>query len=113
MWDVEATPEAEEWLMSLDLDDFARIAAAIDLLAASGPALGRPTVDRIAGSRHHNMKELRSRGGHLRMLFAFDPRRTAVLLLGGDKRGDWSGWYERNVPRADDIYDRHLRDLAT
>jgi len=55
------------------------------------------------------MKELRSFGGHLRALFAFDPKRRAIVLLGGDKRGDWTGWYERNIPIADDHYDEHLR----
>jgi len=46
--------------------------------------------------------------GHLRALFAFDPRRRAIILLGGDKSGDWTGWYERNVPRADALYDEYL-----
>ena len=57
------------------------------------------------------MKELRSFGGHLRALFAFDPKRRAIVLLGGDKRGDCSGWYERTIPIADDLYDEHLRNL--
>jgi hypothetical protein len=69
-------------------------------------------VDSIKGSRHHNMKELRSIGGNLRALLAFDPNRRAVVLLGGDKTGDWKGWYERNVPLADKLYDRHLRALG-
>ncbi len=112
MWAIEATAEAEEWLMSLGGEDFARIGAAIDLLEDRGPALGRPTVDRIAGSRHHNMKELRSRGGILRILFAFDPRRAAILLVGGDKTGDWTGWYDTHVPIADDLYDKHLSELS-
>ena len=68
-------------------------------------------MDSITGSRHSNMKELRSFGGHLRALFAFDPRRTAIVLLGGDKRGDGRGWYERSVPRADDLYDAYLDEL--
>jgi len=80
----------------------------MDLLATYGPALGRPAVDTIKGSRHPNMKELRSFGGHLRALFAFDPLRRAIVLLGGDKAGDWSAWYERNVPHADDLYDEYL-----
>lgn len=80
--------------MSLEPAGAGRIAAAVDDLESKGPALGRPFVDSIKGSRHHNMKELRSVGGYLRMLFAFDPRRTALLLLGGDKRGNWTGWYE-------------------
>jgi hypothetical protein len=57
------------------------------------------------------MKELRSVGGHLRLLFAFDPRRTAIVLLGGDKTGDWAGWYERNIPIADDLYDAYLVEI--
>jgi hypothetical protein len=111
MWDVEATPEAEEWLLSLDSDDFRKMAAAIDLLQERGPSLGRPTVDRIGQSRHRNLKELRSRGGHLRLLFAFDPRRRAILLVGGDKTNEWRRWYDRNVPLADDLLDEHLREV--
>jgi len=95
----------------LSVNDQQAIAGAIDLLAGKGPALGRPAVDSITSSRHQNMKELRSFGGHLRALFVFDPRRTAIVLLGGDKRGDWTGWYERNVPLADDLYDDYLIEL--
>jgi hypothetical protein len=87
------------------------MAGAIDLLEERGPGLGRPAVDSIESSRHSNMKELRSFGGNLRALFAFDPRRTAIVLLGGDKTDDWSGWYEQNIPAADDLYDEYLRDL--
>jgi len=77
-----------------------------------GPMLGRPCADAIAGSRHRNMKELRSAGGHLRALFAFDPRRRAVILMGGDKTNDWRGWYTRNIPLADKLYDSHLRSIG-
>jgi hypothetical protein len=86
------------------------VAAALDQLERHGPRLGRPFVDSIKRSRHHNMKELRSVGGHLRALFAFDPRRRAVVLLGGDKTNDWKGWYARSIPRADQLYTRHLRN---
>src|SRR4051812_8756296 len=113
MWEVETTRDVERWLMSLSSDDFEKIAAAIDMVEEGGPMLGRPTVDRIERSRHHNMKEIRSRGGNLRVLFAFDPRRTAILLLGGDKTDDWTGWYERNIPIADRLYDEHLSELRT
>jgi hypothetical protein len=54
------------------------------------------------------MKELRSTGGHVRILFAFDPARQAILLLGGDKTGNWKGWYQENIPQADELYDKHL-----
>lgn len=56
------------------------------------------------------MKELRSFGGHLRALFALDPKRRAIVLMGGDKTGDWTGWYERNIPAADQLYDHYLRE---
>jgi hypothetical protein len=111
-WKVELTLEAEDWYMALDGEDAHRMAAAFDELERRGPVLGRPFVDSIKRSRHHNMKELRSVGGHLRALFAFDPRRRAVVLLGGDKSGDWKGWYARNIPVADKLYDRHLRSLG-
>ncbi|MBV9941654.1 MAG: type II toxin-antitoxin system RelE/ParE family toxin [Solirubrobacterales bacterium] len=111
-WRVELTAEAEKWYMALDDHDAHRMAAAFDELQRRGPTLGRPFVDSIKGSRHHRMKELRSVGGHLRALFAFDPRRRAVVLLGGDKSGDWAGWYQRNIACADKLYDRHLRSLG-
>ena len=111
MWEIELTDQAVEWLMSLDQEDRAAIAASIDLLEQLGPNLGRPAVDSIKSSRHHNMKELCSIGGNLRALFCFDPRRTAIVLLGGDKTRDWAGWYERNVPLADDLYDDYLDEI--
>jgi hypothetical protein len=98
--------------MGLEARDADRIAAAVDELERLGPRLGRPFVDSVKGSRHPNMKELRSVGGHLRALFAFDPRRTAIVLVGGDKTGEWSRWYERNIARADRLYDRHLKTLG-
>ena len=104
VWEIELTDEASEWILSLDQEDRAAITGSIDLLEQLGPNLGRPAVDSVKASRHHNMKELRSFGGNLRALFCFDPRRTAIVLLGGDKTNDWVGWYERNIPLADDLY---------
>lgn len=89
------------------------LTAAIQVLETHGPSLGRPLVNTVKGSRHHNMKELRvSKGGTLRVLFAFDPRREAILLLGGDKSGRWEEWYEWAIPTADDRYDRHLAEIT-
>lgn len=108
-WVIELTDQVEEWLLDgLDDEAFAQIAAPIDELERQGPTLGRPLVDRIKGSRHHNMKELRSTGGNIRILFAFDPARQAILLVGGDKTGNWKGWYKENIPIADARYDEHL-----
>jgi hypothetical protein len=85
----------------------------VELLEERGPTLGRPHVDRVHQSRHQNMKMRGELGGksdkeYLRVLFAFDPRRTAMLLLGGDKTDD-PGWYDRFVPIADNIFDEHLK----
>jgi hypothetical protein len=111
-WKLEFTPEARRWYLGLDDKQAASIAAALDRLEQAGPNQGRPDVDSIKSSRHHNMKELRSFGKNLRALFVFDHRRHGVVLLGGDKTNDWRGWYERNIPKADRLYDRHLRDTG-
>jgi hypothetical protein len=111
-FEIEFTDEAKKWIMGLDDEDFAAIAGALDLLEEQGPSLGRPAVDTVKGSRHKNMKELRSFGGHIRALFAFDPQRTPIVLVGGDKTDDWQGWYDRNIARADDLFDAHLHALA-
>ena len=83
--------------------------ASVLLLRGCGPSLGRPHADVVATSRHRNMKELRTQhaGRPLRTLFAFDPRRVAVLLIGGDKTGN-DRWYDEFVPLADRIYADHL-----
>jgi hypothetical protein len=112
VWEIEFTPQAEQWFMGLSAHDADQIAASFDHLERKGPALPRPRAASITGSRHHNMKELRSVGGHLRALFVFDPRRRAIVLLGGDKTNDWKGWYKRNIPIADKLYDNHLRALG-
>jgi hypothetical protein len=86
---------------------------AIDRLAEAGPGLGRPLVDKLEGSGIHNLKELRpgSAGrSEIRILFAFDPWRSAILLIGGDKSGDWSGWYHRAIPRAEVLYAEYLTE---
>jgi len=86
-WEVEYTNEFEEWWTTLTMQDQATIDRAVQELAERGPALGRPWVDTITVSRHLNLKELRRRGGHLRILFAFDPHRAAILLIeGGTKK---------------------------
>jgi hypothetical protein len=111
-WDVRLLDEVERWLLDLDDDSYDLVAAAVNKLADDGPTLGRPLVDLVKGSRHHNMKELRpgsTGSSEIRILFVFDPVPRAVLLVGGDKSGDWSGWYVRNIKLADDRYDDWLR----
>jgi hypothetical protein len=111
-WDVEYTDEFERWFRELDLDAQEEVAANVDLLVDHGPHLGFPKTTKVMSSRHGKMRELRVQeaGAPLRVLYAFDPRRTAILLLGGDKTGD-PRWYEVNVPIADGLYADHLESL--
>ncbi len=112
MWEIEFTDEFGDWWGTLSAPQQEALTAAVDVLEEFGPGLGRPLVDQIAASRHQHLKELRvSKGGALRVLFAFDPRRAAILLLGGDKTGRWREWYREAVPLADELYDQHLREL--
>jgi hypothetical protein len=110
-WDVESTVQFDDWYRELDAETQRGVIAAVELLQERGPALGRPAADTIKGSRFRNMKELRPFAGSVRILFAFDPRRTAILLIGGDKRHRWDAWYETMIPLADRLYEDHLRDL--
>lgn len=113
MWEVLFTDEFGAWFEALSEDQQDAVVARVELLGSEGPALGRPTVDTIVGSRHPNMKELRvSKGGAIRVLFAFDPQRQAVLLIGGDKTGQWKVWYSEAIPVADDLFDEYLRDTG-
>lgn len=110
-WEVEFTDQFGDWFEALDTAAQRTVVAAVQILEGQGPALGRPLVDTIKSSRHANMKELRPSGSNLRILFAFDPRRMAILLLGGDKTHQWERWYRDIVPLADDLYDEHLKTL--
>ncbi len=82
IWEVEGTDELVEWFEALDRTDQVRVEAAIEHLERFGPDLGRPWADSLRGTR---IKELIPRGGHVRILFRFDPRSVAILLVGGDK----------------------------
>lgn len=112
-WEVILWEDVESWLLQLDQRTYVRVAAAIDLLALEGPSLGRPIVDPLSASRHHHMKELRPRSdgqSAIRILFAFDPTRRAVLLFAGDKAGRWDEWYDDAIPIADDRFDAWLAE---
>jgi hypothetical protein len=110
-WEIEYTEEFETWWESLSADDQERVRAAVEILETAGPALGRPLVDTLENSRLSNLKELRPRGGHLRVLFVFDPRRVAILLLGGDKSGVFTEWYVEMIPMAERLYGEHIQQL--
>jgi hypothetical protein len=111
-WEVEYTDEFSGWWEQLTEAQQVSVDASVRLLESRGPQLGYPHSSAIASSRHPHMRELRiqHRGRPLRVLYAFDPRRTAILLIGADKTGD-GRWYERFVPLADRLYDEHLAEL--
>lgn len=112
-WDIDVELIGD-WLKVVDDGTYDQVVAALNILTELGPGLGRPLVDSIIGSRHKNMKELRpgsSGRSEVRILFAFDPRRRAILLLAGDKQGAWAKWYRKYIPVADDRYDEHLEQL--
>ena len=111
-WEVEYTDEFEEWWLDLDAEEQVSVAAVVEVLAEMGPSLCFPYRSDVKSSRHGNMRELRvqHRGRPYRVLYAFDPRRVVLLLLGGAKTND-ARWYEKMVPEADLLYDRHLMAL--
>jgi len=113
MWEMDLSL-VEGWLKDLDQESYEQVVAALEILKDQGPLLGRPLVDTVKSSRHRNMKELRpgsSGWSELRVLFAFDPERRAILLVAGDKSGEWESWYRVNIPIADDRFDEHLQRL--
>jgi hypothetical protein len=112
MWDVEFTNEFGRWWETLDVAEQVSLDASVRLLEQLGPHLSRPHADTVSGSRHSNMKELRTqcKGRALRSFFAFDPRRCAILLISADKTGD-DRFYERMIPLADQLYDEYLEEL--
>jgi hypothetical protein len=113
-WTVQFHPDFADEAEALSEAVRIELIAGIRLLQTLGPALGRPAVDTLNGSRHANMKELRFRaaGGVWRVAFAFDPQRAAILLIGGDESGVSSGrFYKGLVKRADARFDRHLEAL--
>jgi hypothetical protein len=111
-WEVEYTDEFGAWWDSLTEPEQEDIAAAVELLEQKGPQLPYPFSSGINGSKHDHMRELRIQhaGRPYRTLYAFDPRRMAILLIGGDKTGN-NRWYDENVPMADRLYDEHIRTL--
>ncbi|MGW5686591.1 type II toxin-antitoxin system RelE/ParE family toxin [Nonomuraea sp. NPDC003754] len=107
-WDVYIVDEVREWIEQLDDATHMRVVQAIDALADGGPSLGRPLVDTITASRLQNLKELRP--GTVRILFAFDPWRSSILLVAGDKAGRWNAWYRQAIPLAEQRYETYLKE---
>jgi hypothetical protein len=109
-WEIYLVNEVRDWLDSLDPTTHTRIVQAIDTLAEAGPGLGRPLVDTIHGSAIANLKELRP--GTVRILFVFDPWRSSILLVAGDKAGRWNDWYRDAIPLAEQRYEMYLKERA-
>jgi hypothetical protein len=112
MWEVWVTDEFEEWYDLLAQDDQEKIRAAVALLAEQGPNLKRPAVGEVAGSTIHNLKELIPSASPIRILFCFDPRRSAILLTGGDKsQHGWQDWYPDAIAEAERLYGEYIDRL--
>jgi hypothetical protein len=115
-WEILMTTEVESFLDDLyesDLASHQLVNQAILVLERNGPAEGRPLVDTITASRIANMKELRppSAGrSEIRILLVFDPSRSVILLVAGDKSGQWDKWYRMAIPRAEQLYDDYLAE---
>ena len=111
-WEVEYTDGFEDWWESLSEGEQEDISASVQLLEDRGPNLRFPHSSGISGSKHSHMRELRTQhsGKPYRTLYAFDPRRNAILLIGGNKTGD-NRWYETHILIADRVYDEHLQQL--
>ncbi len=111
-WIVEYTDEFERWWVTLDENEQDSVAVTVTLLEHKGPFLSYPYSSGIGGSKHSHMRELRiqHKGEPYRVLYAFDPRRSAILLIGGNKTGQ-DRWYDKYIPIADKLYDDHLRLL--
>ena len=111
-WEVEFSKEFGAWWDSLTVAEQKSVDFTVSLLQEVGPTLKMPYSSGVERSRHRHMRELRIQheGQPYRVLYAFDHRRVAMLLIGGDKTGN-NRWYEEYVPLADSIYERHLREL--
>lgn len=113
------TAEVREWLHGLrktDRDTLRQVSDALSLLSLEGPTLGRPIVDRIKGSTLHHLKELRpgsARSTEIRILFAFDPASSALLLVAGDKAGNWQRWYRTAIPLAEQRYEEWIKETRS
>lgn len=112
-WNVEYTDEFGDWWSQLTEAEQESVAASVELLEVCGPNLKFPHSSGITTSGYDHMRELRTQheGRPYRTLYAFDPRRTAILLIGGDKTGN-NRWYDEFVPVADQLYKDHLKELG-
>ncbi len=115
MWNVATTDTFDAWFAELEASGKEEIDVKVGLLKMLGPQLGRPHADTLNGSKHSNMKELRAdtKDMVLRIAFAFDPNRIAILLVAGDKGGvSQSRFYKQLIAKADALFDAHLTRIG-
>lgn len=109
-WKLETVPEFDYWFIQQSKEDQERMTFVMENLKDHGPVLKRPYVGKVEDSYLFNLKELIPPSSDIRILFIFDPKRRAVLLLGGDKSSDFKGWYKKNIPVAEARYVRFLKE---
>lgn len=109
---VNTSEVFDDWFETLEDDLQDSIAYSVGVLEQHGFQLGRPHVDTLTGSKLKNLKELRvqHQGDPYRILFAFDPKREALLLLGGNKASN-KRWYDEMIPKAEALFEAHLKTL--
>ena len=118
-WAIKVSTEVRQSLRDLrreDPDTYRSVNVAIDILAEAGPGLGRPLVDTLRVSKLSNLKELGPRSGRdvaIRIIFIFDPWSQAVLLVAGNKAGNWNRWYQTAIPTAEATYDQWIKAEKT
>jgi hypothetical protein len=115
VWPVATTDDFDTWFAALDDPEKVEVIAKVEMLKLLGPGLGRPNADTLKGSKHANMKELRARTAHamIRIAFAFDPQRTAILLCAGNKPGvAQKRFYKQMIARADALFRRASRPIT-
>ncbi len=114
MWDIATTDTFDSWFAELASAEQAEVIAKVELLKLRGPRLGRPHADTLTGSKHANLKELRAdtKSQVMRIAFAFDPQRTGILLVAGNKQGvGQKQFYKQLIAKAEELYDAHLAAL--
>jgi hypothetical protein len=111
-YEIEYTNEFAQWWEELEISEQDDVTVSVELLMSFGVNLKFPHSSGINNSRHSHMRELRvqSSGHPLRIFYAFDPRRSAILLIGGDKTGK-DRFYEQYIPIADRLYDIYIEEL--
>jgi hypothetical protein len=113
MWEVETTDAFDEWWHALTESEQGDVTTMVELLEERGAHLSYPYSSSVEGSKFSHMRELRirSHGNPIRVFYAFDSRRVAILLIDGIKTGKEKRFYKKYIPLADRLYEQHLKSL--